>query len=120
MEPRTQVFIPDLKTDFPVLGMLWTEIYPPKSHIWPKSNPYNYTVEVTNQLKGLDLINIVHEELRTEVHDIVEETVIKTIPMRKKCKEAKWLPVEDLKKAEKRRDAKGKGENERYMQSSKW
>ena len=76
-------------------------------------------MEVTNQLKGLDLINIVPEELRTQVHDIVEETVIKTIPMKKKCKEAKWLPEEALKKAEKRRDAKGKGENERYMQSSK-
>ena len=59
------------------------------------------------------------EELWTEVRNTVHEVVIKTIPKKKKCKEAKWLPEEALKKAEKRRDEKGKGENERYMQSSK-
>ena len=53
--------------------------------------PYNYTVEVTNRVKELDLTDRVPEELRTEVHDIVQETVIKTIPKKKKCKRAKWL-----------------------------
>ena len=52
--------------------------------------PYDYTVEVTNKFKGLDLIERVLEELRTEVHDIVLEAVIKTIPMKEKCKKAKW------------------------------
>ena len=58
--------------------------------------PCNYTVEMTNGFKGLDLIDRVPEELWTEVHDIVEEAVIKTIPKRKKCKEAKWLSKEAL------------------------
>jgi len=53
--------------------------------------PYNYTVEVTNRFKGLDLIDRVSEELLTDVHDIVQEAVIKTIPKKKKCKKAKWL-----------------------------
>ena len=53
--------------------------------------PYGYTVEVTNRFKGLDLIDRVPEELWTEVHNIVQEAVIKTIPKRKKCKRAKWL-----------------------------
>ena len=56
--------------------------------------PYNYTVEVTNRVKELDLTDRVPEELRTEVHDIVQETVIKTIPKKKKCKRAKWLSEE--------------------------
>ena len=72
------------------------------------------TVEVTNGFKGLDLIDSVPEELWTEVHDIVEEAVIKTIPKKKKCKKAKWLSEEDLQIAEKRREMKGKGEKERY------
>ena len=55
---------------------------------------YDYTVEVTNRFKGLDPINRVPEELRTEVHDIVQEAVIKTMPKKKKCKKAKWLPEE--------------------------
>ena len=71
---------------------------------------YDYTVEVTNRFKGLDLI--VPEELWTEVHDIVQEAVIKTIPKEKKYKKAKWLSEEDLQIAEKRRE--GKGEKERY------
>ena len=75
---------------------------------------YNYTVEVTHRFKGLDLIDRVPEELWTEVHDIVQEAVIKTIPKKKKCKKAKWLPEEALQTAEKRRKAKGKGEKERY------
>ena len=63
--------------------------------------PYDYTVEVTNRFKGLDLIDRVPEELRTEVCAIVQEAVIKTIPKKKKCKKAKWLS-EALKIAEKR------------------
>ena len=75
--------------------------------------PYNYTVGVTNRFKGLDLIDRVPEELWMEVHYIVQEAVIKTIPRKKKCKKAKWLSEETLQIAEKRRKAKGKGEKER-------
>ena len=70
--------------------------------------PYNYTVEVTNRFKGLDLINRVPEELWTEIHDIVQEAVIKTIPKKKKCKKAKWLFEKDLKVAEKEEKLKAK------------
>ena len=76
---------------------------------------YNYTVDVTNRFKGLDLIDRVPEELCTEVHDIVQEAVIKTIPKKKKCKKTKWLSEEALQIAEKRREVKGKGEKERYI-----
>ena len=76
--------------------------------------PYDYTVEVRNRFKGLDLIDRVPNELWKEVHDILEETGIKTIPMEKKCKKAKWLSEEALQIAVKRRDAKSKGEKERY------
>ena len=76
--------------------------------------PYNYTVEVTNRPKGLDLIDRVPEKLWMEVHDIVQEAVIKTIPKKKKCKKAKWLSEEALQIGEKRREAKSKGEKERY------
>ena len=69
---------------------------------------YDYTVEVTNRFKGLDLTNRGPEELRTEVRDIVQEAVIKTIPKKTKCKKAKWLSEEDLQIAEKRREAKAK------------
>ena len=69
---------------------------------------------MTNRFKGLDLIDRVPDELWTEVRDIVEETGIKTIPKKKKCKKAKWLSEEDLKIAVKRREVKGKGEKERY------
>ena len=65
--------------------------------------PYDYTVEVTNRFKGLDLIDRVPEELRMEVHDIVQEAVIKTIPKKKKCKKAKWLSEKALQIAMKRR-----------------
>ena len=68
--------------------------------------PYNYTVEVTNRFKGLDLIDTVPEELWTEVRNIVQEKVIKTIPKKKKCKKAKWLSEEALKIAVKRGDVK--------------
>ena len=77
--------------------------------------PYDYTVEETNRFKGLDLIDTVPEELWTEVHDIVQETVIKTMPKKKKCKKAKCLPEEALQIVEKRREAKGKGEKETYI-----
>ena len=73
--------------------------------------PYDYTVEVTNRLKGLDLIDRVPEELWTEVRDIVQEAVIKTIPKKKKGKMVFW---KGLTTAEKRKEAKGKGEKERY------
>ena len=72
------------------------------------------TVEVTNRFKGLDLIDRVPDELWTEVHDIVQETGIKTIPVEKKCKKAKWLSGEALQIAVKRREEKSKGEKERY------
>ena len=78
----------------------------------PGQIPYDYTVKVTNRFNGLDMI--VSEELCTNVHDIVHEVVIKTIPKKKKCKKAKWLSEEALKIAEKRREAKGKREKERY------
>ena len=71
-------------------------------------------MEVTNRFKGLDLIDRVPEELRTEVHGIVQEAVIETISKKKKCKKAKWLSEETLQIAEKRRKTKGKGENKRY------
>ena len=71
-------------------------------------------MEVRNRFKGLDLIDRVPDELWNEVHGIVQETGIKTIPMEKKCKKAKWLSGEALQIAEKRREAKSKGENERY------
>ena len=70
---------------------------------------YNYTVEVTNRFKGLDLIDRVPEELGMEVHDIVQEAVTKTISKKKECKKAKWLSKEALQIAVKRREAKGKG-----------
>ena len=76
--------------------------------------PCNYTVVVTNRFKGLDLRDRVPEELWTKVCDIVQETGIKTIPKKKKCKKAKWLSEEVLQIAENRRDAKGKGKKERY------
>ena len=76
--------------------------------------PYDYTVEVRNRFKGLDLIDRVPDELWTEVHDIVQESGIKTILMEKKCKKAKWLSGEALQIAVKRREAKSKGEKERY------
>ena len=69
---------------------------------------------MTNRFKGLDLIDSVPQELWTEVHDIVQEAVIKTIPKKKKCQKAKLLSEEALQIAEKRREAKGKGGKERY------
>ena len=76
--------------------------------------PYDYTVEVSNRFKGLDLIDRVADELWNEVHDIVQETGIKTIPMEKKCKKAKWLSGEALQIVVKRREVKNKGEKEKY------
>ena len=84
--------------------------------------PYDYTVEVRNRFKWLDLIDSMPDELWMEIHDIVQETVIKTIHRKKKYKKTKWLSEEALQIAEKRREMKVKGEKERYtiwMQSSK-
>ena len=75
-------------------------------------------MEETNRFKGLDLIDRVPDELRTAVHDIIQEAVIKTIPKKKKCKKAKWLSEEALQIAEKKREAKGKGGKERYTHSN--
>ena len=77
--------------------------------------PYDYTVEVTNRFKGLDLIDRVPEELWMEVRDIVQEAVIKTIPKKKKYKKAKWLSDEALQIAMKRREVKDKGKMEKYI-----
>ena len=76
--------------------------------------PYDYTVEVRNRFKGSDLIDRVPEELWMEVHDTVQETGIKTIAKKKKCKKEKWLSEEALQIAVKRREAKSKGGKERY------
>ena len=76
--------------------------------------PYDYTVEVRNRFKGLDLIDRIPDELWTEVHDTVQETGIKTIPIEKKCKKAKWLSEEALHRSVERRVAKSKAEKERY------
>ena len=77
--------------------------------------PYDYTMKVRNRFKGLELIDRVSDELWTEVHDIIQETGIKTFPKKKKCKKAKWLSEEPLQIAVKRREAKSKGEKERYI-----
>ena len=82
----------------------------------PNQIPYDYTVEVKNRFKGLDLVDRVPEEPWTEVRNIVQEAVTKTIPKKKKCKKAKWLSEEALQIAEKRREAKGKRERETYTQ----
>ena len=76
--------------------------------------PYDYTVEVRNRFKGLDLIDRVPEELWTEVCDLEQETGIKSIPKKTKCKKAKWMFEEALQIAVKRREVKSKGEKERY------
>ena len=77
--------------------------------------PYDYSVEVRNRFKELDLIDRVPDELWMDVCDIVQETGIKTIPKKKKCKKAKWLSEEALQIAVKRREAKSKGEKESYI-----
>ena len=76
--------------------------------------PYDYTMEVRNRFKELDLIDRVPDEPWMEVRDIVQVTGIKIIPMEKKCRKAKWLSGEALQIAEKRKEAKGKGRKERY------
>ena len=76
--------------------------------------PYNYTVELKNTFKGLDLIDRVPEELWTEVHGLEKEAVIKILLKKKECKKAKWLLKETLQIAMKRREVKSKGEKERY------
>ena len=81
----------------------------------PNQIPNDYTVEVRNRFKGLDLIDKVPDELWNEVYDILQDTGIKTIPKKKKCREAKWLSEEALQIAMERREVKGKGERERYI-----
>ena len=76
--------------------------------------PHDYTVEVRNRFKGLDLIDRMPDEVWMQVRDTVQETGIKTIPMEKKCKKAKWLSEEALQIAVKRREAKSQREKERY------
>ena len=76
--------------------------------------PYDYTVEVTNRIKGLDVVNRVPEELWPEIHNIVLEAANKSIPRKKKSKKAKWSSEEALQIAEEQREMKGKGERERY------
>ena len=77
--------------------------------------PYDYAVKMRNRFKGLDLIDRVPDELWLKVHDIVQETGIKIIPKKKKCKKAKWLSEEALQTAVKRREVKSKGGKERYI-----
>ena len=77
--------------------------------------PFDYTVEVRNRFKGLDLIDRVPDELWMEVRDTVQETGIKTIPKKKKCRKAKWMSEETFQITVKRREVKGKGEKERYI-----
>ena len=74
---------------------------------------YDYIVQLTNRFKGSDLVDRVPEEVWTEVCNIVQEVVTKTIPKKKKCKKTKWLSEETLQIAEERREAKGKGEREK-------
>ena len=88
-----------------LVGNIWGEIVSFKHRI-----PCDYSGEVRNRFKGLDLIDGVPDELWTEVRDIVQETGSKTIPKKKKCKKAKWLSEEALQIAVKRREAKSKGE----------
>ena len=78
--------------------------------------PYNYTVEVTNRFKGLELVERVPEELWTDVHNSIQKAVTKTISEKKKCMKAKWLYKEALQIAEEGRAVKSKGEKERYTQ----
>ena len=78
--------------------------------------PYNYTVEVTNRVKGSGLIDRVTEELWTVVRNTVQEVVTKTISKKKKCNKAKWLSEEVIQISEKRRQMKGKAERKRYIQ----
>ena len=102
----------------PTVAQIMNSLLPNSDLNWRKSGkpvdlrydlneiPYDYPVEVTNRVKGLDLIDRVPEELWMEVCDILQEVVMKTIPKKKKCKKAKWLPEEALQIAEKR-EAKG-------------
>ena len=77
--------------------------------------PYDCTVEVTSRFQELDLIDRVPEELWMNVHDTIQEAVIKNFPKKRKCKKAKWVSEEALQIAVRRRETKGKGEKERYI-----
>ena len=95
------------------LNKVWKTIRPFRYEL--NQIPYDYTVEVGNRLKGLDLIDRVPDELWMKVCDIVQKTGIKTIPKKKKCENAKWLFEEVLQTPVKRREKKNKGEKERYI-----
>ena len=82
----------------------------------PNQIPYDFTMEVTNRFKRLDLVDRVPEELWTEVHNTVQESVTKTIPKKNKCTRVQWLSAEALQIPEERRKAKSKGERERHPQ----
>ena len=82
----------------------------------PNKIPYDFTMEVTNRFKGLDLVDRVPEELWTEVHNTVQESMTKTIPKKKKCARAKWLSEEALQIPEEGREGEDKGERVRYTQ----
>ena len=82
----------------------------------PNQIPYDYIVDMMNRFNALDLVERLPEELWIKDRNIVQEAVTKAIPMKKKCKKAKWLSEDALKIAEKRKEAKGKGERERYIQ----
>ena len=105
-----------MKSLLPSSDWNWKKVEKSTRPSWYDLNqiPYDYTVEVRNWFKGLDLIDRVPDEWWTEVHDIVQETEIKTIPKKKKCKKAKWLSEEALQIAVKWREAKSKGEKQRY------
>ena len=93
----------------PNSNLTWRKWRKPLDHsVWPTSSCLWLYKEVTNRFKGLDLIDRVPEELYTEVHDVVQEEVIKTMPKKKKCKKANWLSEEALQRAVKRREVKGK------------
>ena len=77
--------------------------------------PYDYTLKVRNRFKGLDLIDRLPDEIRMEVHDIVQEMAIKNILKKKKCKKAKWLSEDGLQRAMTRIETKSKGEKEKYI-----
>ena len=98
-------------------GLNWRKVGKPTGSLRYDLNqiPYDYTVEMTNRFKGLDLIDRVPEEIWTEVCTILQLTIIKIIPKKKKFKKAKWLSEEALQIAEKRTQAKGKGETERNI-----
>ena len=95
---------------------LWGCAESDTTEVTQQQQQHDYTEEVRNRFKGLNLVDRVPEELWTEVHNIVQEAVMKTVPKKNKCKEAKWQSEEALQIAEKIREVKSKGQIERYIQ----